>query len=144
MRFVCDFILQKFLFGCRHEPVLRDGIDSCAAKTLFETAWTLLSSRFFDLCGFCCCIATIFPVTATAWPDCSVFLLEKNDFRKRLSDFGPEGEIQSKQHYSLEAFAAQGVVYSCCANLAHNEHTCPLAPALISSSLASREPLELC
>ena len=52
---------------------------------------------------FCGGLATVFPNTATVESDFSLFGLEKNEYRKSLTDFLLEGVFHSKQFNDLFA-----------------------------------------
>ncbi len=102
-----DVIADKhklLLHAYRSEPVLKQAIDGLDGRSSFKDGWSLIESRFPNLMEFCGVLATIFPSTSTIESDFSILRLEKDNFRKSLSDFGLEGVMQLKQWTFLEQF----------------------------------------
>jgi hypothetical protein len=93
---------KALIMAHRREEVLRTCIDSGDNSTSFETGWGTLSSRFPNLAEFCGGVATIFPGSSTVESDFSVLRMEKDAHRKKISDFGLEGVLQSKQFKRIE------------------------------------------
>ena len=86
----------------RQEPELKNVLDVMKSKAVsFEDAWAPLCSRFKMLKEFCGGLATVLPNTATVESDFSRLSLEKNEYRKALTDFSLEGVLHSKQFAEL-------------------------------------------
>jgi hypothetical protein len=86
----------------REELELKNSLDSMKGKALsFEDAWAPLGSRFKMLMKFCGGLATVLPNTSTVESDFSRLSLEKNAYRKALTDFSLEGVLHSKQFAEL-------------------------------------------
>ena len=92
----------EFLRAVRMEPELKAALNSMTnTATSFEDAWSVVGSRFRMLKEFCGGLATVFPNTATVESDFSRLGLEKNEYRKSLTDFSLEGVLHSKQYIDL-------------------------------------------
>lgn len=92
----------EFLRAVRMEPELKAALNAMTnTATSFEDAWSVLGSRFRMLKEFCGGLATVFPNTATVESDFSRLGLEKNEYRKSLTDFSLEGVLHSKQYIDL-------------------------------------------
>ena len=88
----------------RLEPKLKNTIDSMKLKAIsFQDAWAPLVSRFVMLKEFFGDIATVLPNIVTVESDFYRLSLEKNEYRKALTDLSFEGVLHSKQFAELTA-----------------------------------------
>jgi hypothetical protein len=84
------------------EPPLKTALDGMTGKTVsFQEAWAPVAGRFEMLKEFCGGIATVFPNSTTVEADFSRLGLEKNEYRKSLTDLSLEGVLHSKQFDDL-------------------------------------------
>lgn len=87
-----DEDFAKFPRAVRMEPELKAALNARTdTKTFFEDAWSVVGSQFRILKEFCRGLTTVFPNTATVESDFSLLGLEKNEYRKSVTDFRPEG-----------------------------------------------------
>ncbi|KAH6575369.1 hypothetical protein BASA62_001946 [Batrachochytrium salamandrivorans] len=92
----------EFIRAIRMEPELKAALNAMTNTAIsFEDAWSVVGSRFCMLKEFCGGLATVFPNTATVESDFSRLGLEKNEYRKSLTDFSLEGVLHSKQYTDL-------------------------------------------
>ena len=89
------------------EPVFKAALEDCRKEgPPFKECWSITSKRFPMLQAFCGGLASAFPNTATVESDFSVIGVEKNVYRKSLTDFSLEGVLHCKQFSSLQQLAA--------------------------------------
>lgn len=89
------------------EPVFRAALEACEKERhQFKECWSTTSKRFPMLQAFAGGLASAFPNTAAVESDFSVIGVEKNAYRKSLTDFSLEGVLHCKQFDSLKQLAA--------------------------------------
>jgi hypothetical protein len=88
----------------QNDVKLKSALDNCDGNTSFETGWSIIKGRDFDvLRDFCGGIATLFANTASVESDFSILGWEKDEYRKSLTDLSLEGIMQCKQFELLSS-----------------------------------------
>src|SRR5436309_6244109 len=95
---------RELRFAYQHDSILQSALNNCDDSTSFETSWSIVKERDFDvLRDFCDGIATMFANTASVESDFSILGWEKDEYRKSLTDLSLEGIMQCKQFQLLSS-----------------------------------------
>jgi len=95
---------RELRFAYQHDSILQSALNNCDDSTSFETSWSIVKGRDFDvLRDFCGGIATMFANTASVESDFSILGWEKDEYRKSLTDLSLEGIMQCKQFQLLSS-----------------------------------------